>query len=140
MADAVQFPKRARTPLIPQLGRVADVDLMQVPALADCNPGIEPAEYNVVVVAATMPERVGSIFLPDEAQERMGDAIQVGRLLVVSPLAYNYDTWPEGTNPPSPGDVVWFAKFAGATFTGRDGKEYRLIKDKDVGAVVERAG
>jgi co-chaperonin GroES (HSP10) len=31
---------------------------------------------------------------------------------------------------------VLFAKYAGTTVKGRDGKEYRLVNDKDLGAVL----
>ena len=117
-------------------GRVGDVVLSDVPGLADCRPGLEPTEYNVVVIAAVMPEKVGSILIADETRERMGDGLQVGRVIAVSPIAFNYERWPEGASPPGVGDIVWFARYAGGTFTGVDGRQYRLVKDKDIGAII----
>lgn len=134
---AEQTGGRPSRPRAIQLGSVADVRLMEVPAAAECRPGLRPTEYNVVVAPAVMPERAGSIFLPDEAQERMGLALQIGRLVAVSPIAFNYDDdWPD-LGKPEVGNVVWFSRFAGGEFTGADGRVYRLIKDKDIGAVIE---
>jgi len=120
-------------------GRIADVDLADIPALADCNPGMEPVEYNVIMAPATMPEKKGSIFIPDSAKDQLGLAQQVGRLVAISPLAFNFDHWPEDARKPQVGDVVWYARYAGGLFTGRDGREYRIFKDKDIGGVIQRA-
>lgn len=120
-------------------GSVGDVDRMEIPQLVDCNPGLEPMEYNVVVAPAIMAAKIGSIFMPDDAKDRMEMAMQIGRILAVSPIAFNYDHWPEGAEPPGVGDVVWFVKHGGGPFVGRDGKDYRLIKDKDIGAIIIRA-
>jgi co-chaperonin GroES (HSP10) len=34
---------------------------------------------------------------------------------------------------------VWFGKYAGTLVKGRDGKDYRILKDRDVAAVIEVA-
>lgn len=125
---------------ITDLGRVGGADLAHVPALEDCHPGLEPMEYNVVVAPAVMPEKLGSLFIPDESRDMIGMGLQVGRIIAQSPLAHGYDTWPDPSKKPQVGDIVWFGRFAGGEFEGRDGRKgYRILKDKDIGAVIERA-
>jgi len=131
-------PVRARNPLA-SFGSVADVDAFETPSVADCNPGLEPVEYNVIVAPSIRPHKIGSIHLPDESQERLEMAMQMGRIIAMSPIAWNYDTWPDDAQKPGVGDIVWFAKYAGGVFVGRDGKDYRIVKDKDCGAIIERA-
>lgn len=131
-------PSSKPKPSVQSLGRIGDARLDLVPKLADCAPGIQPIEYNVVVapVPATEVEgKIGSIFIPDEAKETLDLAMQVGRIIAMSALAFNYDKWPEGTKP-EVGQMVWFARYGGKEFEGRDGKMYRILKDKDIGAIV----
>jgi co-chaperonin GroES (HSP10) len=118
------------------LGKIGDARLDLVPKLEECRPGLEPTEYNIVLAPAVMPERVGSILLSDQERERLGMAMQVGRIVAASPVAFNYERWPIDTYPPQVGDVVWFARYAGGVFEGRDGREYRIVKDKDIGAII----
>lgn len=117
-------------------GKIGDVHLAQVPEVGDCNPGMNPVEYNIIIAPAKMADKIGSILLSDETKDQQGMAMQVGRVVAVSPLAFNYDNWPEGAQKPTPGDIIWYARFAGGLFTGLDDKQYRIIKDKDVGAVI----
>lgn len=117
-------------------GKIGDVHLSQVPELKDCNPGLEPTEYNVVIAPAVQPEKAGSIILIKETQDVRSLAKQVGRIVSVSPIAFNYERWPEGAKPPQVGDIVWFARYAGGLFEGVDEREYRIVKDKDIGAII----
>lgn len=126
-------------PEVEQFGKIADVALADIPALEDCNCGMTPVEWNVIIAPAEQKKKIGSVYIPDASQERLGLAKQVGRIIAISPLAFNYDAWPEGTRPPQLGDVVWFARYAGGEFEGADGRVYRIIKDKDIGAIIERA-
>lgn len=121
---------------LPNLGKIGDAHLSLVPALADCNPGLQPTEYNVIIAPATMPEKIGSLFLPETEKERLGMALQVGRIVAVSPVAFNYERWPDPKDKPQVGQLAWFARFAGGLFEGVDGKEYRIVKDKDIGAII----
>jgi len=111
-----------------------------IPALSDCKPGFEPFEYNVIIAPEEVQEKTaGGLFLPEIAKEREGLATVRGRLVSVSPAAFDYATFPEGTRFPRAGDEVIFAKFAGILIQGDDGREYRLCKDRDIAAVVTRA-
>lgn len=125
---------------IASLGSIGDIKLSQVPKLEDCNPGFEPTEYNIVIAPAVIEEKVGSIIMATETHDRLKDAAQLGRLVAVSPVAFNYERWPDGAGPPQVGDVVWFARFAGGTFDGVDGKTYRIVKDKDIAGVIPYDG
>lgn len=124
---------------VQSLGRLGDAHLDLIPQLEDCAPGLKPMEYNVVVAPAGVPEKIGklgSIFVPDDYKESQGLAMQVGRIVAMSPLAFNYDKWPDDADRPKQGDVVWFARYAGKDFEGMDGKTYRILKDRDIGAVI----
>jgi co-chaperonin GroES (HSP10) len=108
-----------------------------VPLLADCNPGFNPTEYNVLIAIAEMSEVTkGGIIKPDETRDRESGGMQVGRLVAKSPIAFNYDQWPTPEDAPQVGQVVWFARYAGGEVTCRDGRTYRIVKDKDIGGVI----
>ncbi len=121
------------------LGKIGEARLDLIPALSDCSPGIDPIEYNVVIAPAKTAEKIGSLFIPEDVQESSSLAMQVGRIIAMSPIAFNYDTWPKDAEPPKVGQLVWFARYAGAMFEGMDGQQYRIVKDKDIGAVVREA-
>ncbi len=127
-------------PKIGSLGKLGDARLDLVPLLADCRPGIRPIEYNVIVapVAATESDgKIGSLYIPDDAKENLDLAMQVGRIIAQSPLAYSYEKWLQPDLQPQVGQIVWFARYAGKEFVGIDGKTYRILKDKDIGAIIE---
>ena len=135
--DTLSLSKKPDTP---SLGKIGDARLDLVPQLADCNPGIRPTEYNVVVapaIAAKTVGKLGVLIAPDEVQETASMAMQVGRIVAMSPIAFDYSKWPEENGPPQVGQMVWFARYAGAIFEGMDGKEYRILKDKDIGAIID---
>ena len=123
------------------LGKIGEARLDLLPALEDCKPGIEPTEYNVIVAPARVSKTLGvtgSLQAPDEYVESMEMAMQVGRIVALSPLAFNYDEW-KGceTQRPKVGDVVWYARYAGALIEAAfDGQMYRMIKDKDISAKI----
>lgn len=98
--------------------------------------GIQPTEFKVLILQDKIDNKVGSIIIPDEAHERDQYAAMTGVIIAASPLAFTYEHWPEGAQRPSVGDRVVFAKYAGATVKGKDGVEYRLVNDRDVGAIL----
>jgi co-chaperonin GroES (HSP10) len=103
--------------------------------------GVTPTEYKVVVLPTEVGEKIGSVFIPQTTQERDQFAVQEGKIVAVSPLAFTYaskDEWERvNAEPPKVGDSVVFAKFAGLTRKGVDGKMYRIVNDKDIVAVVQ---
>lgn len=134
-------PEKSSESDVQNLGRLGDAHLDHVPALKTANPGIKPVEYNVVIAPAKAPEKIGKqglIIAPDGFKENQGLAMQVGRIVRMSPLAFSYDNWPQEADKPKLGDIVWFARYAGKDFEGMDGETYRILKDKDIGAVIEQ--
>lgn len=110
--------------------------MAMIPALSECNPGLIPVEYNVVILPEPVEEKIGSIIRPNVTKDADEMAQTRGRLVAISPLAFNYDNWPVDARKPVAGDVVWYGKYAGVLVTGADKREYRICKDKDVGAIV----
>lgn len=99
--------------------------------------GIYPTEYKVLILPKQVDEKTkGGIIIPDQTKERDQFAQMEGEIVAVSPLAFTYDDWKEASSP-KVGDRVLFAKYAGASVIGKDGKEYRICNDKDLAAVLE---
>jgi co-chaperonin GroES (HSP10) len=120
------------------LGKIGEARLDLIPELAECKPGLRPTEYNVIVAPARTAEKAGSIFKPEDYRETEELAMQVGRIVAMSPLAFDYtNNWPDGTKP-KVGDIIWYARYAGALIERAfDGQMYRMVKDKDIAAVIE---
>ncbi len=101
--------------------------------------GLSPLEFNVVVRLDKAEEKTaGGVFLPSSRQDRDKLECEEGELVAVSPLAFTYAEWPEGTDPPKVGSRVLIARFAGV-LRERGGQDYRIVKDKDIVAVIEPA-
>ncbi len=118
------MPSSSKAKAVGHLGKIGDARLDLLPKLDDCSPGLRPVEYNVIVapVPATENAKIGSIYLPDESKETLDLAMQVGRIVAQSPLAYDYAQWGDDSLKPQIGDAVWFARYAGKEFEGADGK------------------
>lgn len=99
--------------------------------------GIWPTEYNVLVKPDEIDEKIGNIIMADETRDRKQAMATRGTLVAVSDLAFTYESWPEGARIPQVGDTVIITKAAGVAVDGEDGETYRLLKDKDVAAVVD---
>lgn len=101
--------------------------------------GLRPMEFNVVIrMDPTEEKTAGGIIIPVAKQERDELATDEGTLVACSPLAFTYASeteWGE-TPPPSAGDRVLFAQYAGRIWE-RGGVKYRLLKDKDIVAVID---
>lgn len=84
----------------------------------------------------------GGVFMPDQFKERMQLSTQSGVIVAVGDDAF---TWsadrmrPFGGYKPKVGDRVYFERYAGAEVQGDDAQDYRLIEDKQIGAVIEVA-
>jgi len=101
--------------------------------------GITPTEFKVLIAPIEVEEKTkGGIIIPDATKERDQFAQMEGVLVAVSPLAFSYANSAEWGqhDPPQPGDRVLFAKYSGAVVKGRDGKDYRIVNDKDICAVL----
>lgn len=100
------------------------------------NSGLRPMEFNVVVRLDPTAEKTnGGVYLPLAKQDRDGLAMDEGTVEAVSPHAFTYADWSDNADKPVIGDRVLFARFAGALHE-RSGAKFRIIKDKDIVAVV----
>jgi co-chaperonin GroES (HSP10) len=103
--------------------------------------GISPVEYKILILPEQAEEtdetlkraKAAGLLLVDKTTEREKMAQVKGRLVAVGGNAF--EDW--AGQVPQPGDVVYFAKYAGYVVKGDDGQEYRLANDKDVSAVLQ---
>jgi co-chaperonin GroES (HSP10) len=132
--------RRSAADSVTHFGKVGDIELEQIPTLGACEPGIdEMTEYNLLIAPAVAKAKIGSILLADESRDSLDMAMQAGRIIMASPVAFNFEDWARTrATPPKQGDVVWFARYAGGEITGADGRTYRVLKDKDIMAIIRR--
>jgi chaperonin GroES len=96
---------------------------------------IKPLEYKVLIEVATVEEQTsGGIILPDSVRDKQQVAREVGTLVAVSAMAFEDPDWPV---KPQVGDSVIYNRYAGSVIR-HDHKEYRLMQDKDLGAIVTK--
>lgn len=111
-----------------------------VPELKDCDPGIEPFEYQVLVrMAAPTKVTSGGVILADATHFKQSWGSDHALLVAVAPAAFSYHDWASQTKMPTPGDAVFVGQFPGHEIVGRDGEKYRLCADREIRAVLERA-
>lgn len=109
-----------------------------LPSLTDCDPGLRPMEFNVLIFPEQVEETTkGGIILPDSVKEADKAAANRGLLVAISPVAFDFAEFKDVK--PRVGDHVWYGRYAGTEVKGRDGRTYRLCKDRDIGAVIEPA-
>lgn len=98
---------------------------------------ILPMEYNVLV----RPDRItdttaGGIIIPPSKNDSDQHAATTGILVAVSVLAFTYDNWPDGSRKPQVGDRVFYDRYRGTLIDPDKPEGLRLIKDKDIQAVI----
>ncbi len=95
--------------------------------------GITPIEYNVVVSPEKVEEQTrGGVYMPEDVREKDQYGEFKGVLVALSPMAFSFDEWPEDEPKPQVGQRVVFIRYAGTLVKGDDGKDYRIMKDKDI--------
>lgn len=100
--------------------------------------GIRPIEFNVLLLPDEAEEVTkGGLVLPQSAVDRGKHAATKATIVACSPMAFNEDVFPQNMDRPAPGQRVIIAQHAGTFIKGDDGAEYRLVKDKDVVALME---
>jgi len=103
-----------------------------LPEINDCNPGLAPMGYNVLVALDVLEEvTAGGIILPGKHKEREDSASEKGLLVGVSSMAFKGGDW-DGVDVPQAGDAVLFQRYAGTEFEGADKRKYRIIADQDL--------
>jgi chaperonin GroES len=96
--------------------------------------GIYPVEYKVLV----KPEEVeaksaGGLFIPDSVKDKEKFARERGTLVAIGAIAFSDPDW---LDYPRVGDKVLYDRYAGSAVKGVDGVDYRLINDKEIGAIL----
>lgn len=102
--------------------------------------GLSPIEYNVVVLPEEIENKTkGGLILADETVEKKAFGRMEGTLVAMSPMAFSFEDWPEGAEDQKPkvGDRVMFSRHSGTEVTGRDGRDYWILKDKSIVAVMK---
>ena len=100
--------------------------------------GINPTSLYVLVEPAFVEEKTtGGIILPEQIKEKDEWAQTRGVLIATGPVAFEFDDWPEGAMKPAIGQTVSFARYSGTTLKGNDGKDYWVMKDRDIMTTIE---
>lgn len=113
-----------------------------LPKVSETDPGMKPLEFNVLVLPRVIQrQRASGIFVPENAAQREEEGGDEGLLVAISPLAFNEQDFPNPDAIPKVGDHAMFARYAGKSFVGKDGRVYRVMKDKEIlGVRTEAAG
>ena len=97
--------------------------------------GIHPTGHHVLVLPDKVEEKTeGGIYLPEPAREEEQRAATKGILIDVGPTAWQ--EFADGEPWAQKGDYVSYAKYGGINMKGKDGKDYILLNDQDILAVL----
>lgn len=112
--------------------------------------GIVPTEFKVLVLPdeseTQIKARRSNIMVPDAYAAMYAHGSVTGKIIAMSPAAFSYHDWPASARLPLVGDRIVFARYAGMLVAGKPGvdakgreepREYRLLNDKDIAAVLE---
>jgi co-chaperonin GroES (HSP10) len=132
----VQYNEEGKTPNGSMSGESKALDISR--ETFENPSGIRPFEFKVLVCPdETRKVSKGGVLLPDDAIDMEKRGQVMGTIIELSPAAFSYHRWPEWVKMPKPGDHVYFARHAGSVVDGKDGVEYRMINDQDIGAVID---
>jgi co-chaperonin GroES (HSP10) len=94
----------------------------------------KPAGHRVLVLADKQPDKIGSLFVPDNAKERRVIENIFGEVVAIGPNAWK--AFDDGTPWAKVGDRVAFAKYGGFNLEDPETKiVYRLLNDEDIVSV-----
>lgn len=113
---------------------VGQYDMIQWPGRNTS--GIKPRYERVLVLPDQASSNVGGVFLPPETIERLAEAAETGVIVAVGADAWKWNSDRSRRcedSPIPPGTRVYFERYAGGKFHGRDGLLYRLMDDKCIG-------
>lgn len=101
--------------------------------------GYRPIGDRILVLPdVAAAKTTGNVLIPDDVQERQSYAAETGIIIELGDTAFLWNSDRtrkfEGERPKI-GDRVFFDRYSGGTLKGRDGKLYRFMDDKAIGAV-----
>lgn len=100
-----------------------------------CNESGIEAFADRILVMTDMPATTskGGIEFTEEHKDKTGLAAETGVLIELAEGAFTWSsdrTRPFAGTKPDPGQRIYFERYAGNLYTGRDGKNYRLMDDR----------
>jgi chaperonin GroES len=103
--------------------------------------GIMPLDHRVLVLHDPVEEKVGSIILPDSERDKRKHATTNATVIAVGGLAWSeakHDAHQFGvdTRFPQAGDRVKVGRYTGDQHVGSDGKDYTILNDTDIIALL----
>lgn len=105
--------------------------------------GFDPLDDKVLVLMDEHAERTaGGVLVPTAVVERQSQAGETGLVVALGPAAFVWNdeatrNW-QGRKP-EPGCRVYVERYAGQLLQGADGRVYRLMSQRCVGAVANAA-
>ncbi len=98
--------------------------------------GFDAVEYRIII----LPEKVeeitkGGIIIPDKVQDEMQGAKTIATIISCGAKAFDSGTWKD---QPKVGDKIVIPTYAGYILNAEqtdDGREYRIILDRDIIAI-----
>ncbi len=99
--------------------------------------GITPVGHRLLVLPAETDRTTASGIILEDKYAMMEEMAQTqGTVVSVGDTCYDDQEKPWC----KVGDFVMFGKYAGVVYQGEDEKQYRILNDKDVVAVITRKG
>lgn len=104
--------------------------------------GLNPIGERILLLPDSCSEKTsGGITLTEDLISRNTEAAETGVIIAVGPDAWlwNADRTRKYEGPkPKPGQRVAFQRYSGAMHHGADGRRYRLMEDRHVGAFFDQ--
>jgi co-chaperonin GroES (HSP10) len=98
---------------------------------------IRPLGYRLIVKPEAVEEKVGNIYIPDEAKDQKQWKQSRGMVVAIGELAFttgtpNQDDFIVFPGRPQKGDTVMFREYAGYAWKDEEGNKYVTLNDDDV--------
>lgn len=100
-------------------------------------------EYILVLVDVAVDKSAGGIIITQDILEKRQMAAETGVLVELGVGAFHWNSERSREfvgNKPKQGDHILFSRYAGRIITGNDKFQYRIMLDKDVGAIATDEG
>ncbi|MCI4436272.1 MAG: hypothetical protein JHC33_05605 [Ignisphaera sp.] len=99
--------------------------------------GIKPVGHRILVLPAETERKTSSGLIMIEKVAMMEEMAQTqGTIVSMGDTCFEDEVSPWCKE----GDFVMFGKYAGVVYQGQDEKQYRILNDKDVVAVITKKG
>jgi len=108
-----------------------------IPTLEECRPGMRATGFCLMVAVEPVEEVTkGGIILTSSTTDKESQVQTRGRIISMSPAAFDFANFPPDAVP-KVGDAIVFSKLAGIRTKGADGRDYRVLQDRDCLAIIE---